>query len=79
MSKNIPEKGIFGFFPPPEFVLIHMDAVDLPFYLTLDLIEFFLERNNRVIPNNQDIDITMSLHCVACIRAKNISPLNSRG
>lgn len=79
MSKNIPEKGVFGFFPPPEFVLVHMDAVDLPLNLTLDFIELFLERNNRVIPNNQDINITMGLHRVARIRAKNISPLNSRG
>jgi len=79
MSKNVPEKGILGFFPPPEFVLVHMDAVDLPLNLTLDLRELFLERNHRVIPNNQDIDITMSLHCVACIRAKNIGPPNSRG
>jgi hypothetical protein len=43
MSKNVSEKGILGFFPPPEFVLIQMDAVDLPFNLTLDLMQLFLE------------------------------------
>ena len=79
MSENVPEKGVFGFFSPPEFVLVHMDAVDLPFNLTLNLIEFFLERNNRVIPNNQDINITVGLHRVPGIRAKNIGPLHPRG
>ena len=79
MSENVPEKGVFDFFPPPEFVLVHMDAVDLPFNLTLDLIELFLEGHNRMIPNHQDINITMGLHRVARIRTKNKRSLHPRG
>ena len=78
MNENVPEKGVFGSFPSPEFVLVHMDAVDLPFNLTLDLNELFLQIHNRMVPNHQDIDITMGLHRVARIRTKNERSLHPR-
>lgn len=56
-----------------------MDAVDLPFNLTLNLIELFLERHNRMIPNHQDINITVGLHRVARIRAKDKCSLHPLG
>jgi len=68
-AKNPRKKRVFFFLSSPKLLLTHIDGIHLPPNLILESNQFFLKKNNVMIPDDQQIQVTVGAHPFLSIQA----------